>query len=346
MSKETSKWLNNNILIGFTDQRGEAWHYRASDQGSEPNHYPGPVPVDDVKRRLFGWEPVVGTVESTYPIGDMSAHLADESRKAIIRPDTGAVLGVFKNSWQPHEYKQWLLRNVESILDDDVAIGSAGLLKGGALAWVQVEVPETCTTPEGVRFRPFISAATSLDGSMSSTYQTGAQLIVCDNTLSAALADRDSLRVKIRHSRHSLGRISEVREALGIIHQVTADFEAEVRHLCDTKVSDGQWEAFLDAHAPLPEKNEAGRSRTLAENKREGLDQMWRADERVAPWRGTAWGVMQVVNTFTHHSQTVRGAHRAERNALRAITGGCDELDRTTLNTLEHVLTGRATTAA
>jgi hypothetical protein len=44
MSTETMQWLNQNTLIGYSDQRGHAWHYRASDQGDEPNHYPVPVP--------------------------------------------------------------------------------------------------------------------------------------------------------------------------------------------------------------------------------------------------------------------------------------------------------------
>ena len=31
MSKETSNWLNNNVLVGMTDKRGNAWHYKASE---------------------------------------------------------------------------------------------------------------------------------------------------------------------------------------------------------------------------------------------------------------------------------------------------------------------------
>ncbi len=58
MSRESLTWLNRNTLIGFTTKRGTAWHSRARHQGDEPNHYPGPIPVSDVKRRLFGWEPV------------------------------------------------------------------------------------------------------------------------------------------------------------------------------------------------------------------------------------------------------------------------------------------------
>ncbi len=55
MSHETASWLNTMTLIGFTERRGHAWHYRAERQGGEPNHYPDAIPVEDVRRRLFGW---------------------------------------------------------------------------------------------------------------------------------------------------------------------------------------------------------------------------------------------------------------------------------------------------
>src|SRR4051812_11545629 len=41
MSNETLQHLNTNTLIGNTDARGHAWHYRADEQGGETNHYPG-----------------------------------------------------------------------------------------------------------------------------------------------------------------------------------------------------------------------------------------------------------------------------------------------------------------
>jgi phage/plasmid-like protein (TIGR03299 family) len=336
MSRESLTWLNQNTLIGFTGKRGTAWHYRAAQQGDEPNHYPGPIPVADVKRRLFHWEPVEGTIETAYLTGDGVTRLTDPTRKAIIRPDTGRILGVFKQGFRIHEYKRWLVDHIETILDDELSIGSAGLLKDGAVAWVQVELPETCTTPEGIAFRPFLSAATSLDGSLSSTYQTGAQLIVCDNTLSAALASNNAKRVKIKHSRRSLSRVVDVRDALGIIHQAADDFAAEVKQLCQIEVSRARWSAFLDEHAPVPAEH--GRSRTIAQTKRLTLNHLWNRDQRVSPWRGTAFGVVQAVNTYTHHEQSVRGAVRAERNMHRMVTGGVDDLDLTTVQTLEKVL--------
>jgi phage/plasmid-like protein (TIGR03299 family) len=344
MSKETLSWLNSNTLVGFTDKRGEAWHYRASEQGTEPNHYAGAIPVADVERRLFGWTPVEGTVESWFvdPRTDKLDKVEDPTRKTIVRPDTGAILGIFRSGFQIHDYREWLLRQSEQILDADLAIGSAGLLRGGAVAWVQVELEDTISTPEGVDFRPYLTAATSLDGSLASTYQTGATVVVCDNTLSAALADTTH-QLKIKHSKRSLGRLADVRAALDVVHSTADSFAAEVAQLCAVDVSEGQWSKFVEAHTGLDKMTEAtsARARTNARNLADELTKLWHEDIRVTPWRGTAYGVLSAVNTYAHHVQPTRGdAVRFERNALRMVTGKIDELDSSTLATLERVLVG------
>lgn len=336
MSRETIEHLNTQTLIGFTDKRGNAWHYRASAQGDEPNHYAGAIPVEDVRRRLFDWHGVEGQITATALTSEGVITTTDPERKAIMRSDTGAILGVFKSGYQVHQYDRWLIENVETLLDADLHVGSAGLLRGGAVAWVQIEVEDTITTPEGVEFRPFLTAATSMDGSLSSTYQAGSQVVVCDNTLSAALGERDSSRVKIKHSRNSMGRIGDVRDALGIVHGIADDFAAQVKALCETTVTDAQWAAFV---AKLTEtKSESKRAQTLAQTKASALTRMYRHDERAAQWQGTAYGVLAAVNTYVHHEQTVRGATRAERNAERVVMGDVDKLDRTTLDTLQLVL--------
>jgi phage/plasmid-like protein (TIGR03299 family) len=332
MSKESMEWLNENTLIGFTEKRGKAWHYRADLQADEPNHYVGPVPVEAVKRRLFDWDAVSSPVYVESPV--TGGLVEAPSRQAILRSDNGHLMGIFTDGYEPHPYVEWLINTIATLLEDDLSIGSAGLLREGAVAWVSVEVPDNITTPEGVEFRPHLFGATSFDGSLATTFKRAITNIVCDNTMAAGLAEAGQ-QIKIRHSRNSKMRIGEAREALHIIYQVADDFAAEVEQLCRTEVSDTEWAAFLDAHTPLPK--EEGRKRTMAENKRDTLTKLWNHDNRVSPWRNTAWGVVQAVNTYTHHEQTVRGAGRVERNMLRAVTGGVDDLDQATLATLTTV---------
>ncbi len=333
MSRETLDWLNNNTLIGFTEKRGTAWHHHRGMQGTESNHYRGAIPVEDVRRRLFDWEAVPGEVYVTNPVTGRPE--LDPRRVAFSRSDTGRILGFFGPGYEPHPYGEWLLNKVGSLLDAELAVGSAGLLKGGAVAWVSVEVPETITIPEGVAFRPHLLATTSFDGSLATTYKPGVTSVVCDNTMHAAL-NESGQTVWVEHARKSDLKLAQARDALGIVYRVADSFTAQVARLCRTDVSDREWQRFLDAHAELPA--EPGHGRTLAERKREALVRLWRDDARVAPWSGTAFGVVQAVNTFVHHEQSVRGATRPERNALRAVTGDFDDLDRSTLGTLATVL--------
>ena len=331
MSKETAAWLNANTLIGFTERRGTVWHYRADLQGAESNHYPGPIPVEDVKRRLFDWEAVSSPVYVESPLGGL---VQAPGRQAILRSDNGHLMGLFTDGYEPHPYVEWLVNTIGTLLDDDLSIGSAGLLRNGAVAWVSVEVPENIVTPEGVEFRPNLFGATSFDGSLSTTFKRAITNIVCDNTMSVGLAESGQ-QIKIKHSRYSKLRLAEARDALNIVYEIADDFTAEVARLCRTKVTGAEWAAFLDVHAPMPE--DKGRGRTMAETKRDTLTRLWNHDNRVSPWHGTAWGVIQAVNTYTHHEQTVRGAGRVERNMLRAVTGGVDELDHGTLAMLGTV---------
>ncbi len=333
MSRETLTHLNTQTLIGFTSKRGNAWHYRADLQGTEPNHYLGAVPVGDVTRRLFSWSPVTCPLQ-TVVMDDGVETITDPTRQVIVRPDTKAVLGVFSTGYRIHDYSEWLVSsNVGSILDtDELAIGSAGLLKGGAVAWVQVEMEETCTT-EGVDFRPFLTAATSLDGSLATTYQVGSQVVVCDNTLSAALGEHTD-RVKVRHSRHSLGRLSDVREALNIVHGVADSFGQAVERLCAEQVSEPRWEAFVDAFTGQNDVNASARVGVNAEEKATALHRLWSTDQRVSPWRGTAYGVVAAANTYLHHESKVRGSDRQTRNMERMISGKVDAYDARTLEVL------------
>lgn len=325
MSRETITWLNENVLVGFADKRGKAWHYR---QGSD-NHYPGAIPIGEVERRLFSWEPVV--MEHKCPCG------CGEVFKSTNRSDTRHRMAYFKgDGYTAHGFRKWLLSQVSTIIGDTMQVGSAGLLKGGAIAWVSVEMPDSITTPEGVEFRPHLLATTSLDGSIATTYKRVCTFTVCDNTREAALAERGQ-EYKVKHTKYSELKLADARSALEMVHTIAEDVAAEVAELARIEVSDGDWFEFLDKWVPIDE-DASKRSKTMAENKQESLTAMYRFDPRASQWRGTALGVVQAVDTWTQHEGIVRGATRPERNMMNVITGKITQVDRSALDTLKLVL--------
>jgi len=246
MSKESTSWLNTNTLIGCTDKRGTAWHWRAQEQGERSNHYPGAIPVADVQDRLFGWQAesrrvavetpsgMAGLTHSRYG-GPMRWQVVPD-RQAICRSDDDTLMGIFGSGYTRHQYREWLLTMVADLLDDDLAISSAGLLRGGAIAWVEVSMPDTITTPEGVAFRPNLLATTSFDGSIATTYKRTVTDTVCDNTRELALSERGQ-EVKVKHSRNSYAQLGPARQALAMVHSLADDFAQEVARLCRVEVT-------------------------------------------------------------------------------------------------------------
>ncbi len=345
MSEETAEWLNHNILLGFTNQRtpkgqgGELpWHYRANLQDEDPitghvgNCYPGAIPVDHIQRRLFSWEPESGTI--TVTLADGTTFVA-EGWQAIVRRSTKSMFKSFTTNYQIHAPSEWLLGVLSNITGDTLFPSTAGLLKNGAKAFVSVEVPESITTPEGIVFRPNLTAATSCDGSLATTYLRSIVLPRCDNTLDAALGE--GMVFKARHSANSGLRIKDAREALSIVHQSAEEFTADVKKLCEVTVTDKQWSDFLNAHRPVPE--EKGAKRTNAAKEQGELTKLWISDERVSPWKNTAYGAWMAVNTFDQHLSVTRGANaRVERNMLTLLKGQTGATDKAAMDTLFSVL--------
>ncbi|WP_447925127.1 DUF932 domain-containing protein [Georgenia muralis] len=263
-------------------------------------------------------------------------------RQAIVRSDRddGHVMGVFGPGYVRHDYTEWLLTSVGNLLDDTLSISSAGLLKDGAVAWVEVSVPESITTPEGVTFRPNLLATTTFDGSLATTYKRTVTDVVCDNTRLAALGEKGQ-EIRIKHSRNSSLRLASAREALAMVHTTAADFAAEVATLCRVRVERRTWDRFLDSWVPRTDpagQPLTGKSATLADRKRQAIADLYTADPWVAPWAGTAHAVLQAVNTYEHHGKAVRGATRAERNMLRTVTGDFDTVDAAVWATLQQAL--------
>jgi phage/plasmid-like protein (TIGR03299 family) len=326
MSRETLEWLNQNTLIGFTDKRGHAWHYR---EGSD-NHYAGAVPMEDVKRRLFNWtaeeHPLYVANKPQEVCVGRTVYGEVPGYKAIARSDNGEVLGIFGDGYVPHQYGEWLLKNVSGILDADLSIGSAGLLKGGRQAWVSVEVPDTITTPEGVQYRPNLLAVSSLDGTLATTYKRVVTNVVCDNTMNAGLREQGQ-EFKVKSTRHSMGRMADAREALGIVHTIADDFAAEVKELCEMDFTDQKFAKLVEDMTPYDPDAKSSRGETMAMRKRDKLHDLWASDERVVTWRGTAYGAWQAFNTYGHHEGPIKGGNRAERNMIRTVTGQTEKAD-------------------
>ena len=352
MSAETMEWLRSNIRIGFTSERGPAW-WHGDGYMADGSHFDGPVPTEEVER-LLSVEFVETEIYAQWTDGDGNRQVVkDPTRKGIVTPDNGVMLGVFKQGYQVHGYRQWTADQIAAILDQsrgELATASVGLLRNRGVAFLQAKMTGTALEVGGYGFVPYITAATSVDGTLASTYATGIEAVVCDNTLASGLASALT-KLKVRHSRKSAGRLAEVRGALGLVYQAADEFSAAAAALQDVTVTSDDFAKWLDEMAPVPApdpKSSTGGARyTNARKVRDRYTDLWTYDPKVKPWAGTAFGVLQLDNTYRTWDRNVSGAAggRIERNMLNMVAGTTAREDSAALAALAKVMGDRLVTA-
>jgi phage/plasmid-like protein (TIGR03299 family) len=347
MSRETDQWLNTMTLIGNTEQRGMAWHYRADLQTEHitasgrkylGNHYPGAIPIEDVKDRLFDWEADLEDV--LLPNG----HIILGKKAVVPSDDPTHVFEIVSDTYMVHGFDEWLLGNVAEMVGGGVNdgmpvhISSAGLIKGRSIAWVELSLKDTVWTNAGVGFRPNILATTSLNRTVKTTYKRTAQLVVCDNTYYGAMAEKGEAYAR-KHTRNSGGKLEmdKAREALGLIVATVDDMEKEIQRMTEIEVTRKEFDSIVEELIPITDDTSKSGA-THANKKRDQITTLFEQDDRVAPWNTTAFGVQQAFNTWEHHIKATHGdTNRAERNMHDAIIGNTSKNDHSVWNTIVKV---------
>lgn len=271
-------------------------------------------------RKFFDWEPQAVSLGWSHEDGRTGEVTG---KQGVIHPD-GTFLGVRGEGSMPHSPRKWLIDHVETMLDDSgLRVINYGELDNWKKMYVQVATEQT-ETVAGVEFRPFITASTSMDGSYATCYKRNVQLIVCLNTFAIARRE-DGLSYSVKATKNSEFSVIRAREALEIMFEDSEDFAVEIERLTNHEVSEDRFSRFLDKWAPLPASAPVTRgeksSMSRAEKKRDSLVELWESDDRVSPWRGTEFGVIQAVNTYEHHIKTVKNETRENRNILRTMSG-------------------------
>jgi phage/plasmid-like protein (TIGR03299 family) len=322
-------------LAGFMDGRNWIGH------ADERRVYDGAVPTQDAID-LLSYPLVEANLTATWidENGVSSVDLPD--RKAIVRADTGVEFGIFKGGYQIHHPAEWLVERLDLLTHGGLQIATVAVTNGGARVIVQAQLPETITATapgaEPVQHRPWASAATSMDGTIATTYGVGETLLICENQLHLPgfrqfIANFNAVH-KVKHSRNSLLRLNEARLSLGlVVEQVADEFDREFKELVSAYVSDAKFNEIVKAFTGVDTAKD-GRSKTMAENKVRALNDLWRNDERAASWRNSQYGVLAAFNT-AQQWEFGSDKGRTERNQNNLITGKREQFDANILRMLQ-----------
>ena len=342
------------ILIGNTSKRTVAAGGNWIGKGQVKASYEDAIPVGDVYSKLLDWAPVEVPNANLIPLPDSfgaDGFLDDgtpyrlnirDDYKAIVRSDNFESLGVFKNAYDSSAYNR-MVGFIQDVFQGALPVWNAGLLGGGKKFFITVGMDQMMHDDKsGLGFMPYLMFHSSLDGSLANTFLPGTQVAICDNQFRAIrkASAASGRMVKFKRSRHSLNdqRIKSIRDALGIMTLEADQFTADLHNMVDTAITSNDFHKALNIIVPKPAEDGSKAAVTRYENQRDELVSLYLNSPMVSPWKDTAFGFVQMLNTYNNRQRPVRGALRVERTFERVLSGSMADADAAAVGALEKVL--------
>lgn len=224
---------------------------------------------------------------------------------ASIRSDTKLTLGIGserRKEVQPHELVAWFDQYIKH--DNRFKFDVLGSLDGGRVIWGSAKFNGDMQVA-GDNHVARLLMTTAYDGTMSTINRATMTRVVCRNTMSTALADKQKSVVRTRHSTKFDAR--RVGEELGAIiggfeaYKAMGDAMA-LKHLGDDQVVK-MFRAMLDIK---PEET----SKDLSTRKSNQFDDLARCYQQTCneTEKGTAWSALNAVTRYVDHNRSTRGA--------------------------------------
>ena len=220
------------------------------------------------------------------------------------RSDTGAPLAVVSKDYQvvqPADAMEFFRRAGEA---NDFHMETAGALFGGRRIWALACAGEDAAILDDI-VRPYLLLATSYDGSMATVAQFTSVRVVCNNTLTASLANnRGQNRVRVPHSTVFCPDKTLATLGLRIDGESWQAFTARATRLARRRITDPEMDAYLQLVLGGTDEvptDEAQADKVRASKGYRRIMALFQGEQlggQQDATRGTAWGALHALTQY------------------------------------------------
>lgn len=250
------------------------------------------------------------------------------SHKLIRRDTDGKHLSVMGKDYQPVQVKE-AFGMLDSLVESaELKIETLGVLNEGKRAFVCTSIAgDPLEIVPGDLMNKYLLLADSYDGSMALTMAFVGVLVVCQNTLNAALSDSGSVKSKSKHTRNVLGkdRIDEVRKALGLANSSLQRLAAFGKKLAHIKMKKSEVDDFHKALILGDKKGSSVEDWTGQQRRALGeLDYLYHngPGQELEGREGTAWGAHNSVSAWVSHMKNYKATTTRDRTHFTVFGPG------------------------
>jgi phage/plasmid-like protein (TIGR03299 family) len=295
---------NGRANIAFMGDRKDIWHSLGHEMlpGQSIEQWAHKAGLDWTAHKADAWVDLRGPEFAQVDNGGM---VPVPGESFVVRDDTGAVLGRATDTYQivqPSEVLQWFDRYIT--VDDRFHLDVAGSLKGGRIIWATATFNGDMEVG-GSAHRARLLMSTSLDQTMSTINKATMTRVICNNTLSAALADS---RAEIRTRHNTKFDAAAVGKELAALARGFTEFKAIGDAMALSQMTNADTSAFFKGVLGIPFDAKKDDISTRMFNQYEKLSEAYVATVNEGTEAGTQWAALNAVTRYVDHERGTKNA--------------------------------------
>jgi phage/plasmid-like protein (TIGR03299 family) len=237
-------------------------------------------------------------------------------RKAVVRSDSGDILGVVGTSYVPVQNHQAFGFLDAVVADGSLRYHTAGALGKGERVWMLAKLPDEIRVKNSEDItEKFLLLSNSHDGSSSLRVHFTPIRVVCANTLAIAAKNGRGQGVSIIHKGDLVSKVQQAQEVLGLAQRFYEDAQEQIDRLARHYPSLRQLEEFFRQVYPDSPEGESTRTKNVRQEMlrlfEEGIG------HNLPEIRHTSWTALNAVTEYVDHYRSTRGKTSIDRASNR-----------------------------
>lgn len=221
---------------------------------------PVTTPAHPAAAQHVAWAPPADAIVVNHPTPtDPFARymIRCEDRQAIVRNDTGAVLGIPTDGYAIVDNGE-MGHIVEAVLgaDPNVRFDTAGSVRDGRQVYCVAYLDEPIQiNGDPSQTIPYLTVLNSHDGTGACKVALSMIRVVCANTfqMADAAADAHGFQVSLRHTGDVTERVAEATQMIAAAREGARIYFEQQQQLAQIRITDSLVTDFLDDFIPVPD---------------------------------------------------------------------------------------------
>jgi phage/plasmid-like protein (TIGR03299 family) len=275
--------INGQAQMAYRESVGRPWHSLGTPVGDDM------TPYEMMRTAGLDW-----TVTKVDSFIEFNGQKIPTGMKSLVRETDGKILTQVGPGWNPVQNIEAFEFFSDFVSKGDMIMDTAGSLKEGRIVWALADVRDGFTLFGGDEVRGYLLFSNPHQYGKSIDVRFVLERVVCNNTLTVALAEKGQPSVRVNH--RSQFDSERVKELLGISHRKVESFKEAAEFLGSKQYGQRDLEQYFGEVFGRSTKENKDLSRT-AERAIELIEVQPGAEFQ----KGSFWQMFNTVSYMTDH---------------------------------------------